>query len=185
MTSLLFMLLLAAPVLSARGNIYTLSVPAASPWTDTGIDVFFGQQLSITASGTVRAGLALGGTTDANGVGPLSDGTRIVSDTVLGTTISLSLIGKVGGTTAIGTGTPLLEGAPGKGPGFVGTSYDQEVMTTGRLFLGYNDDIFSDNSGSFSVTVTVVPEPSTMVLVALGALILLGFSRRFIFGTRS
>ena len=76
---------------------------------------------------------------------------------VLPTTMVVSLIGKVGGTTAVGTGTPLLEGTPDDGPGFVGASYDEIAPESGRLFLGFNDKehAFGDNSGAFTVTITL------------------------------
>ena len=160
---------------SAHGTTYSLSIPVASPWTDTGINLFAGQEILITASGSVIAGSAPGSNVDPNGVGPTHDGTRVVSDTVLGQTVSLTLIGKVGGTTAFSAGTPtdgspLPEGVAGKGVGFIGSSYDKIVPTSGRLFLGFNDDVFGDNSGSFSVTLTVVPEPSAFAFLSLAFL---------------
>jgi hypothetical protein len=96
---------------------------------------------------------------------------------MLPNTVCHSLVGKIGGTTAVGDGTPVPEGTLGDGPGFVGTSYSELVPTSGELFLGFNDDpaVFWDNSGSFSVTISVVPvpEPSTVALVGLGGLVLL------------
>src|SRR5207247_9251576 len=74
-----------------------------------------------------------------------------------------ALISKTGGTTAVGSGTPLPEGKPGKGPGFVGTSYNQVIATSGRLFLGFNDNYvpfnFTDNARSFSTTITLCGQP--------------------------
>jgi hypothetical protein len=70
---------------------------------------------------------------------------------------------------------PLPEDIFGKGAGFVGSHYDATIPVGGRLFLGFNDDTFSDNSGSFSVHITVqapataVPEPTTLALFGLGA----------------
>jgi hypothetical protein len=98
-----------------------------------------------------------------NGVATYNDGTtRFLSNAILPSTIALSLIGKVGGTSDFGTGIPVPEGVPGKGTGFVGSSYSQQIPTTGRLFFAFNDELgfFGDNSGSFTVTVTVVPPPS-------------------------
>jgi hypothetical protein len=164
---------------SVHGATYSLSIPAVSPWTDTGINLFAGQEILITASGSVIAGSAPGSDVDPNGVGPTHDGTRVVNDTVLPQTVSLTLIGKVGGTTAIGDGTPLPEGLSGKGVGFIGSSYDRIVPISGRLFLGFNDDVFGDNSGSFSVSLSVVPEPSTLALLGLGSLALVGRGRLF------
>jgi hypothetical protein len=76
---------------------------------------------------------------------------------VLPTTVVVCLTGKVGGTTAVDTGTLLPEGTPDDGPGFVGTSYDEIVPESGRLFLGFNDraQAFGDNSGGFTVTITL------------------------------
>jgi hypothetical protein len=54
------------------------------------------------------------------------------------------------------------------GDGFVGSSYSQIIPESGELFLGYNDDYFPDNSGTFSVQVTIVPEPSTLALAGAG-----------------
>jgi hypothetical protein len=160
---------------------YTLDVPGTAPWYDTGIDVFAGYKLDITATGIVTYDVWHGNSSDANG-GDWT-GNNFLSDTVIPNTMIHSLIGKVGGTTDVGTGTPILEGLPGYGVGFIGTSYSEQVSTSGRLFLGYNEEVapgsFDDNSGSFSVSVTVseVPEPSAFAMLALGALTLLGGMR--------
>jgi hypothetical protein len=130
------------------------NVDVRAPWRDTGIDVVAGQSLEMSTdpNATVSFGWWR---VNADGVGlPFVDGT-VTGGTILPDTIILSLVGKIGGTTAVGTGTPLPEGRPGKGPGFVGSSYHEEANVTGRLFLGFNDDIFGDNSGSFSVTINV------------------------------
>ena len=37
--------------------------------------------------------------------------------------------------------------------GFVGSSYSELTALSGRLYLGFNDDYYVDNSGAFSVTV--------------------------------
>lgn len=155
-------------------DLFNFSVPNTAPWYDTGIDIASGSQLAITATGIVQYGPLSAQMADANG-GDYT-GTQFYPDSVLPTTTVVSLIGKIGGTTAMGTGTLLPEGKPGNGPGFVGTSYNLPVFFSGRLFLGYNDLVsaFGDNSGSFSVTlsVTPVPEPSTAALAAIGLLAL-------------
>lgn len=156
-------------------NFYTLNVPITVPWTDTGINIAAGSQLDITASGIVAYGGSPGQVTDANGGN--WDGQQFFQTAVLPNTIIVSLIGKIGGTTDIGTGTPVPEGTPGDGPGFVGISYSEVTSISGELFLGFNDQVggFWDNSGSFSVTIDVVPvpEPSTVALVGFGVLALL------------
>jgi hypothetical protein len=175
-TAILFSLLLLRGAQEAPAqNIYTMNIPISVPWTDTGINIAAGSQLDITASGIVVYGGSPGQVTDANGGN--WDGQQFFQTAVLPNTIIVSLIGKIGGTTDIGTGTPVPEGTPGDGPGFVGISYSEVTSTSGELFLGFNDQVegFWDNSGSFSVTIDVVPvpEPSTVALVGFGCLVLL------------
>jgi hypothetical protein len=137
------------------GEPSSFQVPPTTPWFDTGIDVTAGQHLHITATGMVRYGGEPEQITDANG-GHFT-GQKFFTTAVLPTTVVCSLTGKIGGTTAPDTGTLLLEGTPSDGPGFVGTSYDEIVPESGRLFLGFNDKAhaFGDNSGGFTVTVTL------------------------------
>ena len=165
---------------NVRGD--TLLVDSATEaWQDSGVDVIAGQTLLITASGNVfhQADWSIPrGYSNPDGVGLYGDGTNWFGDgpqvdplTIFPSTIALSLIGKIGGTTNFGTGTPVPEGVLGKGAGFVGSSYSEQIPTSGRLFFAYNDELgeFWDNSGSFSVTVTVVPEPSSFVLLCVAA----------------
>lgn len=130
-------------------------VPSTTPWTDTGIDVTAGQRVQITATGTVRYGEKKEQVTDADG--GTYTGKKFFKTAVLPDTVVVSLIGKVGGTTAVDTGTPLVEGMQNEGPGFVGISYDEILPESGRLFLGFNDQkqAFGDNSGAFTVAITL------------------------------
>ena len=148
---------------------FNLSVPSTTPWTDTGIFVNPGTTLNIQASGTVFYGSLPQQVTGPGGTN--YDGQQFFPGGVLPSTTIVSLIGKIGGTTALGTGTPVPEGLPGNGPGYVGSSYNQFIGTGGELFLGFNDQstAFGDNSGSFAVTVTTVaiPEPSSGALAGL------------------
>jgi hypothetical protein len=134
----------------------SMQVPSAAPWFDTGIDVIAGERLQITATGTVRYGGEAEQVIDANG-GHYT-GKKFFAAAVLPNTVVVSLIGKVGGTIAVDTGTPLPEGTPSDGPGFVGASYDEIVPESGRLFLGFNDQkqAFGDNIGAFTVTITLI-----------------------------
>lgn len=156
---------------NARAAIYTLTIPDTTPWTDTGIDIAAGSDLQITATGTATFGFSSGQSCGPNGAGVF------FADSVVPSAVSCSLIGKTGGTTAVGDGTPVPGGTPGDGLGFVGASYNETITTGGELYLGFNDQVggFSDNSGSFSVTVDVtpVPEPSVAALFGLGGLGLL------------
>ena len=161
---------------SAQIGTTTLDVPGTAPWYDTGIDVFAGDELDITATGIVSYNLyAIGGPLGADANGGDSTGQNLFSLAVLPHTMIHSLIGKIGGTTDVGTGAPVPEGLPGDGVGFIGTSYSKPLSTSGRLFLGYNDEVpyFYYNGGSFHVIVTAVPEPSacTMVLMGIGAVL--------------
>jgi PEP-CTERM motif len=153
---------------SAKAAVFIFDVPGTVPWYDTGIDVFAGNELSITATGLVFYDVFNSRAADANGGN--WDGQLFLAGAQYSNTVVHSLLGRIGGTINPGTGTPVPEGVFGNGPGFVGTAYDKQVSTSGRLFLGYNDglDNFQDNSGSFHVTVTVVPEPSTVTLVTVG-----------------
>ncbi len=151
-------------------------VPVGSPWTDTGIDVIAGQLLVITTDpdDTVIFGVYEGREINADGVGDFGVGglggyygTLIGdSDCVLPGTVAPTLIGKIGGTTEIGTGTSLPEGVVGKGAGFVGTYYNRIVPQSGRLYLGFNDSYFPDNVGVFATEISVdaVPEPTSLTL---------------------
>jgi hypothetical protein len=136
---------------SAEGA--TMQVPSTAAWFDTGIDVIAGERLRVTATGMVRYGNKDVQVIDADGGN--YTGQRFFSAAVLPNTIICSLIGKVGGTTDLGTGALLTEGAPGEGTGFVGTAYDEIVQESGRLFLGFNDQTraFGDNSGAFTVVI--------------------------------
>ena len=144
----------------------TLTVQGLPTWQDSGIDVRAGDYLRIAASGRIyynrndsRA------YTDPNGAGPLlQDRPAPVGppDGFLGPpTIAFSLVGKIGGGKELATGTPLPEGKPGKGPGFMGTDYDRRIPVSGRLFLAYNDHVrYWDNSGSFQLRVEVEEAPA-------------------------
>jgi hypothetical protein len=171
-------------------NVYMLQAQASDPWFDTGIVIPNNSMLSIIAAGIVNYGNSPGQSANANG-GDVS-AVDFFSGALLPTTEIHSLIGKIGGTTssATVTGTLLSEGLSGKGPGFVGASYDQAVTGGGELFLGYNDIpfftdangnfVYVDNSGSFSVTIAVtpIPEPS-MAGFIIGGLAAFSFMRKF------
>ena len=139
---------------------------ATEAWQDSGIDVVAGQILRVAAAGKVFSQIDIGNGPPSyfnpDGIGNHNDGTEFVNDAVLPSAIAYSLIAKVGGSTVLGTGTPVPEGVRGKGAGFVGSSYIRKIPSSGRLFFAFNDQLhfFGDNSGTFKVAFEVVPEHS-------------------------
>ncbi len=114
-------------------TLFNVAIPASSPWTDTGIMIKAGQNVSISASGTIFiAGSDNGKSPDGGG-----GATCGLSGTVP-SAACWSLIGRVG-----------------SGPVFaVGSTYDG-TPGAGTLYLGVNDDVFGDNSSSWYATVIV------------------------------
>jgi hypothetical protein len=108
-----------------------IDVTGQTPWTDSGIDVTRGDSLRFDAQGQVTfGGDALAGPAG----GPLKGQHYPVQSAGVA-----ALIGKVGSN-----GSPFL----------IGDNRNAISMpATGRLFLGINDDVFNDNSGSYKVTV--------------------------------
>lgn len=116
----------------------SIAVNANQPWTDTGITVKKGDRVSFNANGTIQ--IATGG---AASTAATPDG--------------------VSGAGAAGPGKPVpvmatggLIGRIGNGAAFpIGANTQPITMpAAGRLYVGVNDDNFSDNSGVFYVVVT-------------------------------
>lgn len=119
----------------------TLSVPGTQAWTDTHIDVDYGQHVRITATGMVQHN-----SSDPNSkVGPDGDARldlRQFNVLVNGTPLvanHAALIAK------IGDGDPFV----------IGAAHDFDVNARGRLFLGVNDLGVENNLGSFQASITV------------------------------
>ena len=110
-------------------------VTANVPWSDTGIDVRNGQEIYLAATGVIRWGS--GGRSD----GP--DGEKaspLNPNRPLPNRPAGALIGKVGAESADYF--------------FLGTQEGPiRIRSSGRLFLGINDDVFTDNQGNFRVVV--------------------------------
>jgi hypothetical protein len=108
---------------------------------DTGIDVRAGDQITISASGSIVAG---------NRVGTVSaDGARSGASAIFG--VSRRPVPTAGVGALIGYLAP-----PGGGttqPFLVGSQLVFTAQTDGRLYLLVNDDDYSDNSGSFTVRI--------------------------------
>ena len=118
----------------------TIDVPGTSRGTDSGFEVRSGDQITITASGTVTAGRRVGQ------VGP--EGAR---STGFGSVVNARPLP----TAGVGALIAYIRDANGQmgQPFLVGPSLTTTVPMDGRLILAVNDDDYSDNSGSFSVRI--------------------------------
>jgi hypothetical protein len=117
-----------------RGRMIT--VPTTARWTDSGINVTAGDVVSFSVAGTVGLGddRSLGAEGDLDAAAPAPR--RPLPDRPAG-----ALIGRIG-TSPDDTF-------------FIGAEHlPFRVRTSGRLFLGINDDTLDDDTGAFQVAVT-------------------------------
>lgn len=121
-----------------------LNVPANTLWTQTGIILTAGETVSVTATGTVTTGGMIPGWAQNSPDGqPLPQ--CAVGQTTPFPAPQLSCFSLMGEITASGT------------PFEVGSSLVFPVITSGELYLGINDNVLADNSGSWTAMVTVYP----------------------------
>jgi hypothetical protein len=115
-------------------------VPGNQPrGVDAGIDLRAGDQVTITATGTVTAGRRAGV------VSP--DGARAGASSILGTyPVTNAGVGALIGYIVSPNGQT-------SQPFLVGSQSTFTTPVDGRLYLTVNDDNYSDNSGSFSVRI--------------------------------
>src|ERR1039457_475314 len=127
------LVLLANIVANAGTGSVTFSVDGTiDGFQDTGVSLQAGEVVNLTASGIVchNSGSSCA---DANGWD------RPTDDSFLAPGLTeVSLVGK------IGSGSPF----------FVGTSLNLNSGQSGELYLGFNDNYFADNGGSFLVTIS-------------------------------
>jgi len=102
-------------------------------WTDTGIVVAVGQELQITARGSIDAGPTL-----ACGPRGFADRPEWERYSVIAAAPHIALIGRIGSD-----GEPF----------YVGDSYTAGVTRSGRLFLGVNDRDAGNNRGAFTARI--------------------------------
>jgi hypothetical protein len=119
---------------SAQPLVSEVVVPGDQPWTDTGVDVIRGDVLRFDDQGGITFITGPNNAANAGGKAQIKSDKYPVPSAGVG-----ALIGKVGID-----GTPFLVGA-GNRP--------VAMPASGRLWLGVNDDNFSDNSGAFRVTI--------------------------------
>lgn len=121
-------------------RVVNITVPGNSQGTDTGVDLRTGDQVTVTATGTVIAGQRAGSVSPDGG--PVGFGSLIGTYPVPNAGVG-ALIGYIrspnGQTTA---------------PFFIGSQQTFSAPVDGRLILLINDDNYSDNSGSFSAKIT-------------------------------
>ena len=111
----------------------SVNVEASTQWSDSGIDVRAGQNVFFTATGRVRWGPNRQDGPGGERNSPRNDNRPIPNRP------AAALIGRVGGSNDYF---------------FIGDDEGAvRVRSSGRLFLGINDDFLRDNSGSFRVTV--------------------------------
>ena len=111
-----------------------ITVPANMPWTDTNIDVRAGQQVFFEAQGEIRWGP--GRRDGPNG----EQNSPVNNNRPMPNRPAAALIGRVGA----GSQDNFFIGADRSGI---------RMRSSGRLFLGLNDDVLSDNTGYFRVVV--------------------------------
>jgi len=110
-----------------------VSVDSWVAWKDTGIDVRAGQSVYFAATGRVRWGPNRQDTPEGERNSPRNDARPIPNRP------AAALIGKIG---------------DGEDPFFIGADQSAiRMRSSGRLFLGVNDDFLKDNTGSFRVMV--------------------------------
>jgi hypothetical protein len=109
-------------------------VDAREQWNDTGIDVRAGQQVFFASQGETRWGRDRRDGAEGERNSPFNPG-RPLPDRP-----AAALIGRIGDRNQIF---------------FIGAdSGPFRVRDTGRLYLGINDDVLTDNSGNLRVTVS-------------------------------
>jgi len=118
----------------------TVTVAGTSRGTDSGIEVRAGDQITITATGTIVAGRRIG---EVGADGAHSSGFgSVVNSRPVPTAGVGALVGYIRSSNGQQT-TAFL----------IGSSQTITAANDGRLFLAVNDDDYSDNSGSFTVRI--------------------------------
>ncbi|CAN5651322.1 hypothetical protein BH24ACI5_BH24ACI5_19100 [soil metagenome] len=117
-----------------RPNNEVVLVDARTRWTDTGIDVRAGERLVVHSQGTI----VMSDSSDTATAAGSRTG-RKAPDAPFPHMPAGGLIARIGDS----------------GPFFLGDGETLgQVPSSGRLFLGVNDDYLGDNSGEFRVTIT-------------------------------
>ena len=115
-----------------------VTIPATVPWTDTGVEVVGGDVLVITASGKIDDSTATPETTWGPAGKPNSFDSQA---SIIGCAQHVALLGRIGATGALFV---------------VGQSHAAPAPVSGRLFLGLNDKILTDEGGKLAASVTLI-----------------------------
>jgi hypothetical protein len=119
---------------SGENGVTTITVPGNQEWTSTNRVVRGGEVLAISASGQVRFSPNPDDTAQAGGAGRQ----RMGPGAPLASAPKGALLGR------IDQGQPFL----------IGDQRQARMPANGTLYLGLNDDMVSDNSGSLQVTIS-------------------------------
>lgn len=125
------------PAIGDNGGSAEITVSAKSDWASTGILVKKGMKIRITATGTVKLDAAGKLTAAPAGIGAV-DQHKVMKDKPTG-----ALIAVVGDDNSDYV--------------FVGNSVEFTAQRDGILFLGINEGELFDNTGAFTVQITVGP----------------------------
>jgi Ca2+-binding EF-hand superfamily protein len=123
----------AVPTSGQFGQVVT--VDSTHRWTDTGLTVRAGDTIMFDARGDIRLSSDANDTASAGG----AHSGRLAADAPLQRQGAGALIARIGNS----------------GPIFVGNRRSMRATTSGRLFLGVNDDYLADNVGDFEVMINV------------------------------
>ena len=122
-------------VLGSGSASRTVMVSARQAWTDTGLDVRVGDRVSVTPSGMIRYTPSQNDRVNPAGGANHATPAAPRPDLPIG-----ALIGRVA------NGEPFLIGRGLEG---------MRVTANGRLYLGTNDDVLSDNDGQFRAVIAI------------------------------
>lgn len=120
---------------TSGSNEVELLLPSNQRWYDTGIDVGSGDIINYRANGTIR--MSTNGNDSASPSGAWTG--RHADNAPFRDRPAGALIGRIGSG----------------GPIFMGDSGRVNAASTGRLYLSVNDDYLQDNTGEYTVTVSV------------------------------
>jgi len=127
------------------------SIIATQPWTDTGIAVTQGEQISVTVTGQFSCSGPIGGPGSGGACAPSTygpDGTACSDPNM--TVPSAPCFSVIGEITSPTLSTPFE----------VGAQLSLNAPQSGEFYLGVNDSYYPDNEGTLVATINVGPAPT-------------------------